>query len=392
MPRRLIVERQSAKIRPNRASAVYGGTMGRRYWLDLFTGKTWNEFLNHGASISGFRERRINLAQKVQPGDYFICYLTGLSRFIGVLEVTSPCYFDNKTQIWEEEIYPVRFKVKIVYGLEPKTAVPIRILQNRLSMFKDLKSPKAWSGFFRSSPVEFEKEDADVIVEAIQSAAENPVEREYDEKRLWRSPNVYESRVTQITVPDAEALEVTEPKVERTTHEEMQWLLLKLGSDMGLDVRVARNDQNKEYNGISFQDIPRYRKELPTQFVPKAQRIVEMIDVLWLQKNQIIAAFEVEHTSSIYSGLLRMSDLISEQPNISIDLYIVAPDDRRAKVKEEVNRSTFARLDRPLPQMCRFLPYSELKKEIEQMGDRVKYMKPQYINERIAESCELYEA
>ncbi len=29
--------------------------MARNYWLDLFTGKTWEEFKKHGANISGFR-------------------------------------------------------------------------------------------------------------------------------------------------------------------------------------------------------------------------------------------------------------------------------------------------------------------------------------------------
>ncbi|MCJ7654889.1 MAG: EVE domain-containing protein [Dehalococcoidia bacterium] len=363
--------------------------MDRKYWLHLFSDKTWNEFLKHGANVGGFRERRRGIAKRIQPGDYFICYLTHLCRFIGVLEVTSSCYFDYTTRIWEDDVFPVRFKVKAVYALNPKTAVPIHSLQNSLSMFE---GTKRWWGLFRGSPAEFDKEDAEIIIEAIKNASENPVKGEYDEERVRRSPRVYESKVGDVTVPDNEELDVSESQAERTTHEEMQWLLLKLGSDMGLDVWVARNDRNKDYNGLSFHSIPGFRKELPTQFVPKAQRIVEMIDVLWLQKNQIIAAFEVEHTSSIYSGLLRMSDLISEQPNITINLYIVAPDDLRAKVREEVNRSTFARLDRPLPQICKFLPYSELKKEVEQMGDRVKYMKPQYINERIAESCELDEA
>ena len=32
---------------------------------------------------------------------------------------------------------------------------------------------------------------------------------------------------------------------EQRVHTEMQWLLLKLGNDMGLDVWVARNDRNQ---------------------------------------------------------------------------------------------------------------------------------------------------
>ena len=28
----------------------------RTYWLDLFTGTSWQEFLSAGANVSGFRE------------------------------------------------------------------------------------------------------------------------------------------------------------------------------------------------------------------------------------------------------------------------------------------------------------------------------------------------
>ena len=54
----------------------------------------------------------------------------------------------------------------------------------------------------------------------------------------------------------------------------------------------------------------------------------------------MVAAFEIESTTSIYSGLLRMSDLIAMQPNLNIPLYLVAPNERRQKVFAEVNRST----------------------------------------------------
>jgi hypothetical protein len=39
----------------------------------------------------------------------------------------------------------------------------------------------------------------------------------------------------------------------------------------------------------------------------------------------------VEHTTAVYSGLLRMSDLITLHPNLTIRLYIVAPDARKAR-------------------------------------------------------------
>lgn len=339
--------------------------MSRKYWSNLFTGKTWEEFHKHGASVSGFKERRRNISKRIHPGDYLICYLTGLSRFIGVLEVLSESYFDTETRIWEDQ----------------------------LSIFTDAKTPRSWSGFFRGSPVQFDQKDGETIVEAIRNATVSPVEREFDDRKYWRRPKIYESTAGEVTVPEEEevATEELETEVIKTTHEEMQWLLLKLGSDIGLDVWVARNDRNKQYNGVPFSSIPNLRKELPRQFDEATNRTIELIDVLWLQKDAIIAAFEVEHTSSIYSGLLRMSDLISMQPNLKINLYIVAPDERSDKVIAEVNRPTFARLNPSLPKICKFIPYSRLKKEIEQIGYRCRYMKPQFID-GFAESCEPDEA
>ena len=76
-------------------------------------------------------------------------------------------------------------------------------------------------------------------------------------------------------------------------------LLLKLGSELGLDVWVARSDRNREFNGENFQDIPSLRRNFPRQFDDATNKTIELIDVLWLQGDAIIAAFEVEHTTAI---------------------------------------------------------------------------------------------
>jgi len=363
--------------------------MNRKYWLDLFTGITWEEFLEHGANVSGFRERRKNIVKNIHPGDYFICYLTGISRFIAVLEVQSECYFDESV-IFKNETFPHRFKVKLVHRLEPKTAVPVSILKDKLSLFENLKSPSVWSGFFRGSPVEFNIDDAKIIIEAIKQAETNPIEREFDPRKYYSQPKQYGS--TKKIVPEKQEPEIKsipeKPLASTRIHDEIQYLLLKLGSDMNLDVWVAKNDRNREFNGISFQTIPRLKRELPRQFDNLTNKIIEMIDVLWLRGDAIVAAFEVEHSTSIYSGLLRMSDLVSMQPNINLNLYLVAPDERRGKVLEEINRPTFAKLNPSLPRICRFIPYSRLKNEIEQLGSKVKYMRLDFIDE-LAENCQL---
>jgi hypothetical protein len=134
---------------------------------------------------------------------------------------------------------------------------------------------------------------------------------------------------------------------------------------MDLDVWVARNDRAKVFDRIVLGEMPRMLADLPTQFNEATTRTIELIDVLWLKENTIVAAFEVECTTSIYSGLLRMSDLMALQPNLDINLYLVAPDERRAKVQQEIRRPTFSLRGRPLWRVCGFLPFRGLMEKIE---------------------------
>ncbi|MDD1748639.1 MAG: EVE domain-containing protein [Methanothrix sp.] len=364
--------------------------MSRNYWLDLYTGKTWEEFLASGGDVCAFRKSRKKIASRIHPGDYLVCYLTGISRLAGILEVKSESFYDE-TPIYEDDVFPVRFKVNTLYKLDLKTAIPILTLKDKLPMLQNLKSPNAWTGHFRGSPAKLSQKDGEVIVEAIRQAKEHPISLDFDEKKLAHRPRkTYKTKQgTEVTVPEPEepARGVEAETPGQTKHEEIQYMLLKLGSDLGLDVCVARNDRNKAFMGKNFSEIPSMRGQVPRQFDEATNKTIEYIDVLWLQGDAIVAAFEVEHTTAIYSGLLRMSDLVSMQPNINLKLYLVAPDERRDKIFEEIRRPTFARLKPPLTKMCKFIAYSKLEREVIQLGPKVKFMKPEFIEE-ITESCE----
>ena len=361
------------------------------YWLDLFTAKTWDEFQKAGANVSGFRENRWKIVQQIKPGDLLLCYLTGISRFIGLLEVESAAFKDTAT-IWEQDSFPARVKVKPIVQLTPETAVPILDMRDRLSIFSaNAHSPSSWTGFVRGSPAKWRSTDGQEVVRAINEAAANPVVRPFNPAKLGYKPRPLESKVGLVIVPEKEApvegTATVEPK-EVSAHNETQWLLAKLGNDMGLDAWVARNDRNREIGGKRFTELARLRSELPLQFDEATNKTIELIDVLWLQKHPIVAAFEIESTTSIYSGLLRMSDLISMQPNLNILLFIVAPDDRRDKVIAEINRPKFSKLSPPMYEMCRFISISTLKDELAQVGRFVQHLRPDFIDE-LAESCEL---
>lgn len=371
--------------------------MKRDYWLDLFTGVTWKEFQKAGSGISGFRESRWKTVQKINKGDYLVCYMTGISRFIGILEVISKPFINNDKDIWTDDNFPCRLKVKPIIELTPETAIPVFDLRDNLSFFENLKSPHAWTGHFRSSPARLKKPDGETILKALMEAEKNPIVRSVDKRKLKYRPAAIRAKIGSVTVPDSQIddEEVEQPESieskRNSEHTEIQSLLLKLGADMGFDVWVARNDRGKQFKGKRFMDFPRLKTDLPLQFDEATNQTIELIDVLWLKGNAIISAFEIEATTSIYSGLLRMSDLIAMQPNLNIPLYLVAPDDRREKVMMEVNRPTFSRLKPPLSEICRFISFSGLKDQIRQASAYIRFLKPEFLEE-LSESCELEEA
>ena len=188
-----------------------------------------------------------------------------------------------------------------------------------------------------------------------------------------------------VTKEEEEESIATVTKTEKVTHTQIQWRLLDLGSQIGLKVWAPKADRGSEWNGKQISDIPHILNSLPTQFDEVTNRTIENIDVLWLSGNAIIAAFEVEHTTSIYSGLLRMSDLLTMQPNIDIKLYLAAPDERWSKFKNEVPRPTFASRAKPLHSVCGFLPYSKLCERLEEVKNVISHLKPDFLDD-IAES------
>ena len=67
------------------------------YFIDLFTPETWRSFQAHGSAVSGFRHRQRKAAEQVEVGDIFCCYLVRLSRWCGLLEITSDSYSEHRS-------------------------------------------------------------------------------------------------------------------------------------------------------------------------------------------------------------------------------------------------------------------------------------------------------
>src|SRR6266542_28286 len=135
--------------------------------------------------------------------------------------------------------------------------------------------------------------------------------------------------------------------------------LLDLGRALGFDVFVAANDRRRMHDGVALGEG--CCEELPAAIAstPGADA-VRLIDVLWLERggDRVAAAFDVEHTTSSYSGIVRLLDLALGAPEQTGSLFLVAPDEREDDVRAQLARPAFSSVSRL---QVRYLPYSELE-------------------------------
>jgi type II restriction enzyme len=149
------------------------------------------------------------------------------------------------------------------------------------------------------------------------------------------------------------------------THTEVQQWLRDLGLALGYQVHVAVNDRTRACReGVlgdkCLDDLPAALREAP------GVEAVRLIDVLWVRGDDVVAAFEVEHSTSIYSGIVRLLDLAKGAPvQIARELFIVAPDNRASEVQAQVQRPAFRDI---AGLQIRYLPYGELERHRDSMA------------------------
>ncbi|MEL6663140.1 MAG: hypothetical protein AAFR33_09055 [Pseudomonadota bacterium] len=141
----------------------------------------------------------------------------------------------------------------------------------------------------------------------------------------------------------------------------IQALLCEIGSKMGFRIWLPKADREhvKAASASDYSDD--LLETLPLQYNDVTVRIIEQIDVLWLKLNgrSIARAFEVEYTTAIYFGLLRMADLVALQP----DMHILAPEERQSEVMKQFRRPVFSMLDTgPLSSRGSIIGYSDIGK------------------------------
>jgi hypothetical protein len=138
------------------------------------------------------------------------------------------------------------------------------------------------------------------------------------------------------------------------SHPQVQTLLGAIGAAKGYDVWVPQSDRPR----LDWSLTTRFecRELIPYGYDP-AKGILEEVDVIWIERGstELRALFEVEHSTPIYSGLLRFNDIHLVAPNLRPRFSIVANDVRRDLFVRQLNRPTFRTSG--LSDLCTFLEY-----------------------------------
>jgi hypothetical protein len=335
------------------------------YFTDLFTVDTYQAYLSSDRRVSGFRETQMGMAKRLTKGDKLVAYIKGLSRWAAVLEVMEGPFLDRSPLFHpEDDPFVIRFRVNPNACLDLEQSIPIKHPEifSRLSFTRG-REDGYWLGPLRRSLQHIDDSDGELLEAAITQQANSPQQFPLDADEVSANTPQRVKRLegtVTVTVPkDDYSDDAIEGKAGRDSTR-IQADLGRLGEAMGFKVWLPRNDR-----GAVLQHWEAHEgtilATLPLNYDDVTLKTVEQIDVLWLKGRSIQRAFEVEHSTAVYSGLLRMADLLALQPNMDIALHIVAPAARRDKVFSEIKRPVFSLLERhPLGKRCSFIAYEDL--------------------------------
>ncbi len=277
------------------------------YFIDLFSPETYDGFSKSNRDISGFRLRHKGMADRIKPGDTFVCYLTRLSRWFGLLEILEGPFIDN-TPIFlpESDPFVVRFRVRPRVWLDKEKGIPIHddVVWNGLSFTQRLEQGSiGWTGKVRGSLVRLEDRDGRFLAELLEKHVSQgkvyPFD-EQDKKKLATHLVNRPDKVVTVSVPESTNTEIEAAEPETRESIKIQALIGQIGARMGLSIWIPRGDRGavlKEWKGQG-----QLLERLPLNYDDTTLRTIEQIDILWLKGRSIVRAFEVEHTTSVYSA------------------------------------------------------------------------------------------
>jgi len=286
--------------------------------------------------------------------------------------------FSSKDIVWDNGLFPYRIPIAFDHVLEEDDRVPI--LGKVRQILTDSWGPRYGWGILDQQPLSGEA--ADVILNEIRAKPnalqkfQTELEQRVDQAKLQREAAAIPGRKRK--KPYTEALPRDDEAIaeDASTHTKLQRLLIELGRATGCGGWIAASDRARATADAKQEQC---LTELPKMGLSaEATRRISYIDVIWIRQNAPVCAFEVETTTTVYSGLLRMSDLLAVVPALKLDLFVVAPKERQDKVMGELARPTFLKLG--LSEYCRFITAEEVQSLVERVRGLSGHLQPSILD------------
>jgi EVE domain-containing protein len=156
--------------------ATSDDTRQPHYWIIVGSIDNFRKSAELGFTLQGIKSRHRKKAERMEPGDKLIYYVTGVKAFGGVATVTSP-NFESHERIWTSgdpkkvaEDYPFRVEIRPDVILPEDGFVPAEGIARQMTYAA--KWPSAnWTLAFQGNVHEIGEGDYALIRNAIEQRA-----------------------------------------------------------------------------------------------------------------------------------------------------------------------------------------------------------------------------
>jgi len=131
------------------------------------------------------------------------------------------------------------------------------------------------------------------------------------------------------------ATKIPDMAIEQLGHSDIQGVLLELGNMLGYDTYVA--DPSKVYRGEILGNLATL-KEIPQFTYQRLLDTVKNIDVIWFEEEFPKFCFEIEHTTGVTMGLLRLYQI---RKITDAKFFVIAPEEIISKFQTEISKDPF---------------------------------------------------
>jgi hypothetical protein len=181
------------------------------------------------------------------------------------------------------------------------------------------------------------------------------------------------SKLGLVSVPEVDLSPVLERREPAFDRSEAVELLKTLGQDLGMTLLVPKGEAFLAEGASESAESDFF-------FADEAiRKTVDALDVVWAQGNEIVACFVLETGTGSWDGVRRVADLLALNPKIKSAFYALTLPALKAGLLGEIHRPAYSFLKKPFYQVLHILDWQRLQTEVMQLGERARYLKPEFL-------------